>query len=64
MTFEFTPISEHIGAAVDGPDLDTVADGAAIQLREMLVEYAVLVFRRQKLDPAKLLEVLRGRLHS
>ena len=59
MSVGIAPISEHIGAAVTGLDLNTVTNSVTVQLREALATYVVLVFRGQQFEPPDLLKAVR-----
>lgn len=52
-TFDLSPVSGRIGAAILGVDLNTGLSDVLIQeIRQALVQYKVLFFRRQSLDAA------------
>jgi len=59
MSVGIAPISEHIGAAVTGLDLNTVTNSVTVQLREALATSVVLVFRGQQFEPPDLLKAVR-----
>ena len=51
------PLAGALGAEVRGIDLKTADDAAWRRIREIFLQYAVLVFRDQQLDPADLMRV-------
>lgn len=52
-TFDLSPVSGRIGAEILGVDLNTNLSNTLIQeIRQALVQYKVLFFRRQSLDAA------------
>ena len=52
MDFEFKPLTPNLGAEIKGIDLSMPQSDACVRrLRAIWTEYAVLVFRNQKLEP-------------
>ena len=61
MSISFQPLTEHIGARVDGVDISQpIDDGTAQAIHDAMDRYAVLVFKKQPLTPEQQLAFSRS----